>query len=188
VVVGALSVRRAEDLSREWSSCGTGMEGSDWPTERGLRRGSRAEPLSNVTFILASTTPQFAYDLAMHRVSSCGTHRVMTHSRKMRFSAHWASCATSPALCSSKEACSEEQRTIVSRRWSTCHNGCAFWPLHPEHDFQLHHDAVIVSKVITNCATGTQILHVEASFNSAERGLQHAEDLELNLSQMLHSF
>jgi len=28
----ALSVRGAEDLSREWSSCGTGMEGSDWPT------------------------------------------------------------------------------------------------------------------------------------------------------------
>jgi len=24
--------RCAEDLSREWSSCGTGMEGSDWPT------------------------------------------------------------------------------------------------------------------------------------------------------------
>jgi len=37
----------------------------------------------------------------------------------------------------------------------------------------------VVSKVITNCATvitnyatGTPILHVEASFNSAERGLR----------------
>jgi len=27
-----LSVRGAEDLSREWGSCGTGMERSDWPT------------------------------------------------------------------------------------------------------------------------------------------------------------
>jgi len=32
--------------------------------------------------------------LAMHRVSSCGTHRVVTHSRKTRFSAHRTSCAT----------------------------------------------------------------------------------------------
>jgi len=79
--------------------------------------------------------------LAVHRVSSYGTHRVVTHSRRICFSAHGTSCATSPTLCSSKEACSEEQRTIVSRRWSACHNGYVFWPLHPEHDFQLYHDA-----------------------------------------------
>jgi len=71
--------------------------------------------------------------LAMHRVSSCGTHRVVTHSRKTRFPAHGTSCAASPVFYNSKEACSEEQGTIVSRRWSTHHNGYAFWPLHPEH-------------------------------------------------------
>jgi len=64
--------------------------------------------------------------LATHRVSSCGTHRVVTHSWKMRFSAHGTSCAASPICCSSKEACSEEQGTIVSRRWSMCRNGCIF--------------------------------------------------------------
>jgi len=51
--------------------------------------------------------------LATHRASSCGTHRVVTHSRKMRFLAHGTSCATSPVFCNSKEACSEEQATIV---------------------------------------------------------------------------
>jgi len=30
--------------------------------------------------------------LAMHRASSCGTHGVVTHSQKMRFSAHRTSC------------------------------------------------------------------------------------------------
>jgi len=35
--------------------------------------------------------------LAVHRAPSCGTHRVVTHSRKMRFSAHRTSAA-SPTL------------------------------------------------------------------------------------------
>jgi len=47
--------------------------------------------------------------LAAHRVSSHGTHRVVTHSRKTCFSAHGTSCAASPVLCNGKEACSEEQ-------------------------------------------------------------------------------
>jgi len=64
--------------------------------------------------------------LAMHGVSSCGTHRVVTHSRKMRSSAHGTSCATSPVFCDGKEACSEEQGTTVSRRWSVCRNGYVF--------------------------------------------------------------
>jgi len=46
--------------------------------------------------------------LALHRASSCGTHRVVTHSRKTRSSAHGTSCATSPICYNSKEACSEE--------------------------------------------------------------------------------
>ena len=39
-----------------------------------------------------SATPQFAYNLAVHRVSSYGTHRVVTHSQKIRFSACRTSC------------------------------------------------------------------------------------------------
>jgi len=65
--------------------------------------------------------------LATHRASSCGTHRAVTHSRKMRSSVHGTSHVTSPVFCNSKEACSEEQETIVSRRWSARRNGCVFW-------------------------------------------------------------
>jgi len=71
--------------------------------------------------------------LATHRAPSCGTHRVVTHSRKMRFPAHGTSCAASPICCSSKEACSEEQGTIVTRRWSACRNGCVFWTVATMH-------------------------------------------------------
>jgi len=39
-----------------------------------------------------NATPWFAYNLAMHRVSSCGTYRVVTHSQKTRFSACRTSC------------------------------------------------------------------------------------------------
>jgi len=41
---------------------------------------------------LVCAMPQFAYNLAMHRASSCGTHRVVTHSQKTRFSAYRTSC------------------------------------------------------------------------------------------------
>jgi len=54
---------------------------------------------------------------------------------KTCFSVHGTSCAASPVLWSSKEACSEDQGTIVSRRWSTHHNGHVFRPLQSEHDF-----------------------------------------------------
>jgi len=48
---------------------------------------------------LSSATPQFAYDLAMHGASSCGTHRVATHSQKTRFSAcQTGCCCCSPTL------------------------------------------------------------------------------------------
>jgi len=65
--------------------------------------------------------------LATHRASSCRTHRVVTHSWKIRLSAYGTSCATSPIYYSSEEACSEEQGTIAMRRWSMRRNGCIFW-------------------------------------------------------------
>jgi len=66
----------------------------------------------------------------MHRASAHGTHRVVTHSRKMHFSAHGTSCATSPVLSSSKEACSEEQRRCDEPSAETlamCRNGYVFY-------------------------------------------------------------
>jgi len=42
--------------------------------------------------ILAACNTLICLQLALHRASSCGTHRVVTHSRKTRFSAHRTSC------------------------------------------------------------------------------------------------
>jgi len=57
---------------------------------------------------IASCNTLICLQLAMHEASSCGTHRVVTHSQKTGFSAHGTSCVASPILCSSKEGCSEE--------------------------------------------------------------------------------
>jgi len=56
-----------------------------------------------------SATPQFAYNVATHRASSCGTHRVVTNSRKTRFSACGTSCATSPGYPL------QQQRSLLRR-------------------------------------------------------------------------
>jgi len=65
------------------------------------------------------------------------------------------------------------------RRWPTCRNGCVFQTVMLRHMCIEHvlfwivlTRAIIVKQVITNCATGTPILHVEASFTSVERGLR----------------
>ena len=135
--------------------------------------------------------------LAAHRVSSCGTHRVVTHSRKMRFSAHGTSCAASPVLCNSKEACSEEQGTIVSRRWSVCRNGYVFWTVTKTHvqrnafcSGQFQHELSSQQQVTTNSTTSTRILCAEASFNAAERGLRRGSRAEplSNITFILASF
>jgi len=56
--------------------------------------------------------------------------------------------------------------------------------------FPLQHELSLHNKVMTNCTTGTPILHAEASFNSAERGLcrgSRAEPLS-NVTFILASF
>ena len=78
----------------------------------------------------------------------------------------------------------------VSRRWSMwawrlCLSTVAIgtW-------LSVQHEAVVVNKVTTNCTTGTPILHVEALFNPAERGLRRrsrAEPLS-NVTFILASF
>jgi len=46
--------------------------------------------------------------------------------------------------------------------------------------------AIVVNKVITNCATGTPILHVEASFISVERGLRQGILSRTSLKHYIH--
>jgi len=135
--------------------------------------------------------------LAMHRASSCGTHRVVTHSRKMRFSVHGTSCAAGPVFCNGEEACSEEQGTIVTRCWSACCNGHIFQTVATTHmqrntfcSVSFQHGLSLQNEVMTNCTTGTPILHAEPSFNSAERGLRRGSRAEplSNVTFILASF
>jgi len=61
-----------------------------WP---GLEAVPKKPKFTCFVVVVVCNTP-ICLQLAMHRASSCGTHRVVTHSRKMRFSAHRTSCPT----------------------------------------------------------------------------------------------
>ena len=124
-------------------------------------------------FVLCNTL--ICLQLATHGVSSCGTHGVVTHSQKTRFSAHRTSCCwpnSSQAVKKvSKDSVQDHARTsaYVKQRLHVspsqqCLEDILFWM--EQHELSLH------NKVITNHTTGTPILHAEASFNSAERGLR----------------
>jgi len=113
-------------------------------------------------------------------------------SQKTRFSAHGTSHAASPVICSSK-AFSEEQRTIVSRRWCMQCNGHVFRPLHPEHDFGFASMMSWQAKSQQTAQQSQQTVQLARRFfTQKHRPTQQredcAEDLELNLSQMLHAF
>jgi len=58
--------------------------------------------------------------LAMHRVSSCGTHRVVTHSQKTRFSAHHPAqtrhTAAERELLSTAETLKEHRNVLLGQQ------------------------------------------------------------------------
>jgi len=79
------------------------------------------------------------------------------------------------ALVAKTEACSGEQRTIVSRCWLYDITAISLRLLHTiRTHFVLDSitRAIVVNKVITNYTTGRPILHIEASFISVEKGLR----------------
>ena len=134
-------------------------------------------------------TPQFACKLAGHGASSHGTHRVVsedTRLTKMRFSACGTSSTTASTLCNSKEACSKEQGTIVSRRWSACHDGHVFQTVTIRtRDWQWHELSSLSKSQWSQwlaCRFFTQ------KHRWTQKREDRAEDLESNLSQMSHSF
>jgi len=57
-----------------------------------LHNCSLKEMLGKNQCINAICNALICLQLALHRASSCGTHGVVTHSQKMRFSAHRTSC------------------------------------------------------------------------------------------------
>jgi len=68
----------------------------------------------------------------------------------------------------------------ITKRLHEITAACFTLPTTPRRRFVLDGTtrAIVVNKVITNYATGTPILHVEASFNSAERGLRRGSRAE----------
>jgi len=79
------------------------------------------------------------------------------------------------------------------RRWSMCHNGYVFQTVMSRCMWFEHvlfwiviTRAIIVNKVITNCATGTPILHEEAWFISVERGLSQGILSRTSLKYHIH--
>jgi len=98
--------------------------------------------------------------------------------------------ATSPTL---RKQWRRSPRTMSkTKRPCKTTAACFTLPTTPRRRFVLDGTtrAIVVSKVMTNCATGTPILHAEASFNSAERGLRRGSRAEplSNVAFILASF
>jgi len=150
----------------------------------------------NKNHIFMNATPWFAYNWLCTEHPHAGLTRSWAKTRfsqKTHFSACGTSHATSPVNCSSKEACSEEQRkTIVSKRWCMQRNGYVFWPLHPEHDFGFATMTSLQAKSQQTVQQSQQIVQLARRFfTQKHRSTQWredcTEDLELNLSQTSHS-
>jgi len=133
--------------------------------------------------------PWFACDLAMHRASSHGTHRVVTHSQKTRFSAHRTGCCWPNSSLAVKKV----SKDGVQDQAPTWDNGCVFcfpnnvWKTFCSgQDNTSYHCNKVIQKWTTFHATGTPILHAEASFISAERGLRRGVSSRTSLKCCIH--
>jgi len=84
-----------------------------------------------------------------------------------------------PSCTSSEEGCSAEQRTIVVRRWSVQRDGCVLQTVACNCNTHCSgccntscRSETSHSQLNDKSMTGTLILHAEASFIAAERGLR----------------
>jgi len=178
-----------------------------WPQLKmlGFRHGGRKQETVTLNrFRKDSCNAPICPWLAVHRVSSCGTHSSRIHSRKTRFSACGTSrccwpCPSQPAKKLAQKSNKVSSETLVHVSWCMCLLDRCIKTHVIQTRFVLDRSTRscrcerVIPKWMTICATGTPILHSEASLISAETGLLSRErtprrDLEPNLSQMLHSF
>jgi len=160
-------------LEATWEKCQWcgGPRGREW------RQNRRSNALNQVS----------------NGASSHGTHSSGTHSRNMRFSAHMPSCCWPCHSQVVKNIAQKSNELLSGTLVCTSATAASFGPLRAIRTrFVLDclKRAIVVNKVMTNCASGMRILHVEASFISVERGLcrgSRAEPLS-NVTFILASF
>jgi len=122
----------------------------------------------------------------MHGVSSDRTHFVRDSFTEAALFSVWIWLPLVQLFTSSEEGCSGwHPRPNAYVEWRL-HDMPSQWHLEDVLFWMVQHELSLQHKVITNCATGTPILHAEASFTSAERGLHQGISSWTSLKHCIH--
>jgi len=123
---------------------------------------------------------------ANHLNSGLVTHAGLIHGRHA--SQRMGLVAASPIFHKWQRTLLKRATNQRQRRWPMCRNGYVFWTV-TTRCICIEHvlfwivltRAIVAKQVMTNCTTGTPILHVEASFTSVERGLRQGISSQTSL-------